>query len=97
MVADEARSFFNKHPGFWADLPIFQTRMIIKMFFPKGIDTFDELQIILSKLIALMQNSMRGIEITYDQLDGASNEIFAKVNGLQNKILDHYSKELSSE
>jgi C4-dicarboxylate transporter len=94
-VTGTARNYLSEHTNLWADVPLYNTRMTIQMFFPKCLDTFDELQITLANLVALMQKAMVGQPLTYGELDKSISAITDKVNILQNNLIDVYSKTLS--
>jgi hypothetical protein len=94
-VAGTAQNYLSEHTNFWNDVPLYNTRMTIQMFFPKCIDTFDELQITLANLVTLMKKAMDGKTLTYGELDKSLSAITDKVNILQNTLIDVYSKSLS--
>jgi hypothetical protein len=94
-VTGAARNYLSEHTNLWADVPLYNTRMTIQMFFPKCVDAFDELQITLANLVALMQKAMVGQHLTSGELDKSISAITDKVNTLQNNLIDAYSKTLS--
>jgi hypothetical protein len=94
-VTGAAQSYLSEHTNLWADVPFYNTRMTIQMFFPKCVGTFDELQITLANLVVLMQKSMVGQPPACGELDKSVSAITDKVNILQNNLIEVYSKTLS--
>jgi hypothetical protein len=94
-VTGSAKDYLNEHTDLWANVPLYNTRMTIQMFFPKCVGIFDELQITLTNLVALMQKAMVGQTLTYSELDKSISAITDKVNILQNNLIDVYSESLS--
>jgi hypothetical protein len=94
-VTCAAKNYLSEHTNFWNDVPLYNTRMTIQMFFPKCIGTFDELQIALANLVSLMKKAMAGQILAYGELDKSISAITDKINSLQNNLIDVYSKALS--
>jgi hypothetical protein len=94
IVTGGALEYLSEHTNLWEDVPLYKIRMIIQMFFPKCIDTFDELQIAINNLVLQIQKEMDGQLFDRNELDKCISVITEKINILQNNIIGIYSKTL---
>jgi hypothetical protein len=93
-ITGQALQYFSETKNFWAPVQFYKTCMIVKFYFPKCIESFDELQLASSELVKLMQLNMAREQVTRNELDLAFYNIEEGTKTFQNCLTTIYSEEL---